>query len=304
MRRNGANLLQSWIRWDEFRKIDENVLVIEDWGVGKLRIASLQPSVTVTLADLGELDQLVACTKYCADVCPEVVASRKKIIQDSWTARAEEILDARPDLVIASVPYQKEAVLQIMKAGVRFIALSPKSLADVYEDIRIIARVCGAAVRGEQVVREMEWAVNEIRRATAFFPKMNVFCEEWGKPLIQSQEWVAELVEIAGGVFVGTPGAQTSADTVREMNPDVTIAAWCGAGDRVPLEKIVRDRGWMDTKAVKNGRVFCVADELLNTPATTLVGGLRAIAWAMHPERFEKPLGVRKLDWELAEKAG
>ncbi len=80
------------------------------------------------------------------------------------------------------------------------------------------------------------------------------------------------------------------------MNPDVTLAAWCGAGDRVPLEKIVRDRGWLETNATKNGRVFCIADELLNTPATTLIGGLRAIAWALHPERFEKPSGIRKLE--------
>ncbi|HWG40828.1 MAG TPA: hypothetical protein VN658_09780 [Candidatus Acidoferrales bacterium] len=29
------------------------------------RVVSLQPSITVTLRDLGLLDRLVACTKYC-----------------------------------------------------------------------------------------------------------------------------------------------------------------------------------------------------------------------------------------------
>ena len=284
--------------------IDEFLPVIEDGSVGKLRIASLQPSITVTLADLGELGQLVACTKYCADVCPEVVAAGKKIIQDSWTARAEEIIDAKPDLVIASVPYQKESVAQIMRAGIRFLGLAPHSLSDVYEDIRMIARVCGAAVRGEQVIREMVWALNEVRRGTQFYPRMRVFCEEWGKPLIHSQPWVAELVEVAGGEFVGEPGAQTTPEAVKGFDPEVIIASWCGAGDRVPLEKIVRDRAWMDTSAVKNGRVFCVSDELLNTPATTLVGGVRALAWALHPERFDRPAGIRKIDEEAVQKAG
>jgi iron complex transport system substrate-binding protein len=278
--------------------------LIDDGGVEKLRIASLQPSITVTLADLGELDQLVACTKYCADVCPEVVAAGKLIIQDSWTAKADEIIAARPDLVIASVPYQKEAVAQIIRAGARFLGFAPKCLADVYEDIRIIARIVGAAVRGEQIVREMEWALNDIRRATMFYPKQRVFCEEWGKPLIHSQDWVAELVEIAGGEFVGEPGAQTTSEAVRALNPDVVIAAWCGAGDRVPLEKIVADRGWKDTNAARGGRVYCIADELLNTPATTLVGGLRAIAWALHPERFDKPLGVRQIEHASELKVG
>ena len=36
-----------------------------------------------------------------------------------------------------------------------------------------------------------------------------VYCEEWGKPLILSQTWVAELVEAAGGRFFGQPGKHT-----------------------------------------------------------------------------------------------
>jgi iron complex transport system substrate-binding protein len=72
----------------------------------------------------------------------------------------------------------------------------------------------------------------------------------------------------------------------------------------VPLEKIVADRGWKDTNAARGGKVYCIADELLNTPATTLVGGLRAIAWALHPERFDKPLGVRQIDHASELKVG
>src|SRR5712692_8272299 len=34
------------------------------------QIVSLQPSATVTLAALGCLDRVVACTKYCRDVVP------------------------------------------------------------------------------------------------------------------------------------------------------------------------------------------------------------------------------------------
>ncbi len=41
--------------------------------------------------------------------------------------------------------------------------------------------------------------------------------------------------------------------------------------------------------AVRQGRVFCINDELLNTPATSLLGGLRAMAWALHPELFPQP---------------
>ena len=42
------------------------------------RVVCLQPSATVILAAIGKLDRVVACTKYCADVCPEVVSFRMR----------------------------------------------------------------------------------------------------------------------------------------------------------------------------------------------------------------------------------
>ena len=55
------------------------------------RIACLQPSATVILASVGELERVVACTKYCADVVPEVKTNSRNgsrlIIADSWTSR-------------------------------------------------------------------------------------------------------------------------------------------------------------------------------------------------------------------------
>jgi iron complex transport system substrate-binding protein len=132
-----------------------------------------------------------------------------------------------------------------------------------------------------------------VRLLTEGAIRPRVFCEEWGKPLIASQLWVAELVEAAGGTFIGTPGAKVSFDEVRSEDPDILVAAWCGAGDRVPLEKIIHERGWDTMRAAQQGRVYCINDEFLNTPAPTLVQGLRALAAAIHPDRFPHPPGLR-----------
>ena len=106
---------------------------------------------------------------------------------------------------------------------------------------------------------------------------------------------MAELVEAAGCEFVAVPGKTSTAEEIASAQPDVIVAAWCGAGDRVPLEKMVEQRGWADLPAVRQGRVFCINDELLNTPATNLLGGLLALAWALHPELFPRPAGIRQL---------
>ena len=267
------------------------------------RIACLQPSATVILASVGELDRVVACTKYCVDVVPELQSeirnaaqnNARLIVADSWTSKASEILAAKPDLVIASVPYQEAAVIEILKAGIRFLGLAPRTLDDIYTDIALISSSVGASERGAKVISDMQAAIEDIRRQTATLPKKRVFCEEWGKPIIASQPWVAELVEAAGGNFLSKPGAQCSAEEVARMDPEVIIAAWCGAGNRVSLSKIVSGRGWSETAAVRNSQVYCVSDELLNTPAPTLISGLRALAGAIHPATFGPQPGLHSV---------
>jgi iron complex transport system substrate-binding protein len=257
------------------------------------RVVSLQPSATVILAAIGRLDRLVACTKYCADVCPEVEERGIRIVADSWSANAQQIAEAAPDLVIAAVPYQDKAVAQILKSGARFLGLAPKRLSDIYMDIATISGIFAADNRGDQIIAEMQHAIEAVREQTKSKPHPRIFCEEWGKPIIASQPWVAELVEAAGGEFTGIPGAQASAEAVLSENPDVLIAAWCGAGDRVPLEKLIRERRWDNMNAARTGRVYCIRDEFLNTPAPTLVQGLQALAAAIHPQDFPQASGLR-----------
>jgi iron complex transport system substrate-binding protein len=82
---------------------------------------------------------------------------------------------------------------------------------------------------------------------------------------------------------------------VARLDPDILIAAWCGAGDRVPLEKIVADRNWQRIRAARTSRVYCVRDEYLNTPAPPLLRGLDALAFAIHPELFGGTEGIRQI---------
>jgi iron complex transport system substrate-binding protein len=259
------------------------------------RIACLQPSATVILDAIGDLGRVVACTRYCADVVPAVRSGGRVVLADSWTANTEQIVAVNPDLVIAAVPYQEKAVAEILKAGARFLGLAPKTLADIYTDIATIAGTVGASDRGESVIDAMQQKIGEIRRQASSSPRPRVFCEEWGKPTIASQAWVQELVEAAGGEFLGVAGGRCTADEVASLDPEVIIAALCGAGDRVPLDKIVDERGWQQTSAARSGRVFCIRDEYLNTPAPTLLCGLDALAWAIHPGIFARTKGIRQI---------
>jgi iron complex transport system substrate-binding protein len=256
-----------------------------------MRIASLQPSITLTLASLNRIDSLCAITKYCLEFLPELAPRNLPILHDSWSfdkpGNIETLLAARPDAVIASVPYRMESLAAILKSGLPVLALAPHSLADIDTDIRLIASLVHADA--EPLIANMQRIIAATRSRTEHIPpqrKPLIYCEEWGKPLIHSQHWVAELVEAAGASFLGTPGSHTTPEEIAASDPDVLLFAWCGAGDRVPLDRVITQRNWHSLRAVRNGRVHCIPDEFLNTPAPTLLEGLACIAAAAHPELY------------------
>jgi iron complex transport system substrate-binding protein len=244
---------------------------------------------------LGCLDSLVACTRYCLQAVPALRTRDVKVIADSWSSTTEEILSASPNLVLASVPYRLESLAAILKCGVPVLTLAPHTLADVYQDIRLLGDILQAQDRAAAVIEEMMRGVASTQDAVLTAETRAVYCEEWGKPLIHSQTWVAELVSAAGGRFLGKPGSVTDAATIAAQDPDVLVFAWCGAGDRVPLARVIEQRQWQSLRAVREGRVYCVPDEFLNTPAPNLLQGLRALAGAIHPEIFGAAQGVRCL---------
>jgi iron complex transport system substrate-binding protein len=248
------------------------------------------------LQRLDRLDVLVACTRYCVEAVPELASRDIAVIADSWSTTAEEILEVSPDLVIASVPYRQESLTAILKASRPVLALAPRSLADIDADIRLLGSLVQASAQAETLIERMAVEREAIRvHAAAADHRPLIYCEEWGKPLIHSQLWVRELVELAGGRFLGEPGATTDAATIAAANPDVLAFAWCGAGDRVPLRRVIEQRHWQHLPAAINGRVYCIPDEWLNTPAPTLLDGLRALAAALHPECFATPSNMKQL---------
>jgi iron complex transport system substrate-binding protein len=277
---------ESWILGPT-RRVRRPGIQPESLTIPALRIASLQPSITLTLERLGRLDPLVACTRYCVEALPELASRNLTIVADSWSSTMDELLAVRPTLVLASVPYRMESLAAILRASCPVLTLAPHSLADIFADIRLLASVVHASDRGEELIAEILSNIDGVReRATLCADRPRVYCEEWGKPLIHSQPWVQELVEAAGGEFVGDPGKTTTAEAVVAGDPDILVFAWCGAGDRVPLARVIEQRGWQTLRAVTEKRVYCIPDEFLNTPAHPLLQGLACLAAAIHPNVF------------------
>jgi iron complex transport system substrate-binding protein len=247
------------------------------------RVVSLAPSVTSILLALGARQELVGVTKWCKEVAD--IGSRPQV-GDCWKLHVEQVMRLKPTLLVGSVPFAPQTVAAILEQPVAFLALNPRSLADVESDIRLLARVVDREERAAEVIRDMRRGFATVRRQAqpmAKRPKPRVYCEAWSNPRISSPPWVSELIEIAGGKVVVPAGKRVTDEEVARAKPDVIILAWAATGDRAKPEQALNNPLWKDVSG-KARRVVVIRDELLNTPAPVLVEGARALLHAIHPE--------------------
>jgi iron complex transport system substrate-binding protein len=253
--------------------------VTEPRDKSQLRIVSLAPSATSILCAIGAKSLLVGVTKWCVDVAPVAALPQ---LGDCWRLETvEDILKLRPTLVIGSVPYRPETVAKLLEQPLNFLAMNPRTLADVEEDIRILARIVGRATHGEKTIRAMRAGFARIKqKVSARRKRPRVYCEAWPNPRISSPPWVAELVKIAGGDMVLPAGERVSDAQVAAARPDVIVLAWAATGAKADRRKAYSVATWKDVPGVREHRVHVISDELLNTPGPPLVEGAQQL-WKM-----------------------
>jgi iron complex transport system substrate-binding protein len=245
------------------------------------RIVSLEPSVTAILFALGQGKRLVAVSEWCGRLAD--VGDRPRV-PSTWSARPEDILPLEPDLVIASVPYRAETIVELLRAKLNLLCLYPKHLEDVYTHIAWLGRLTSAADEAERVIARMQTDFEAIRQRVGAMRRPRVYVEMWPKPPMSSPAWVAELVEIAGGEFVPKePGRAVTDKEIIQADPEVIVVAWAGV-THPPLKQVSQRAGWGQINAVREGRVVAVDEIWLNAPGPNLARGARLLADAIHPE--------------------
>ena len=193
----------------------------------------------------------------------------------------EEILKLAPSLVIGSVPYKQETVGKLLENPINFLAMNPRSLADIEADIRLLGGIVNRQAEAERLIDKMRNAFAAIRRKSSSVRsrkrKLRVYCEAWPNPRISSPPWVAELVELCGGEMTVPAGQKVSDEQVVEARPDVIVVAWAATGDKAKAEKLYGVAGWKNIPAIRNKQVHVLRDELLNTPGPPLVAGAKQL---------------------------
>jgi iron complex transport system substrate-binding protein len=256
-------------------------VAIKAKGHTPLRIVSLAPSATSILCAIGARSALVGVTKWCAEV-----ASVGKLpkVGDCWHMKSvDEILRLEPTLVIGSVPYKQETVAKLLEQRFNFLAMNPRTLADIEADIRLLGGITQRAAAAERFVKKMRRAFSQIeKKARRLTQRVRVYCEAWPNPRITSPPWVAELVGICGGEMVVSSGERITEAQVAAARPDVIVLAWAATGTKSDPQQAYKVAVWKDVPAIQTRSIHVISDELLNTPGPPLVESAQALYKLLH----------------------
>ena len=199
------------------------------------RIVCLTEETVEALYLLGEQDRLVGISGYC--VRPPEARREKPRVSAFTSADIPKILDLKPDLVLSFSDLQADIVAVLIRRGVAVHAFNQRSIAEIFDMIRMLGAMVGAADRADRLAKELAAEVGEATdRATRLPRRPRVYFEEWDDPMISGIAWVSELIGAAGGIDIfadraAGKSAQERIVTAREVverMPDIIIGSWCG----------------------------------------------------------------------------
>jgi iron complex transport system substrate-binding protein len=235
------------------------------------RIVCLTEETVETLYLLGEQDRIVGISGYC--VRPPEARRDKPRVSAFTSADIPKILDLKPDLVLSFSDLQADIVSVLIRRGVAVHAFNQRSVAEIFDMIRMLGAIVAAAELADGLANKLEADLADARSRAARLPcRPRVYFEEWDEPMISGIAWVSELIEVAGGMDIFFDRASgksaqdrivTTAEVVARM-PDLIIGSWCGKKFRP--EKVITRPGFAETPAVRNNAVHEIKSALILQP--------------------------------------
>lgn len=306
-----------------------------------LRIVSLLPSATEIVCALGLEENLVGITHEC-DFPPEISdrphLTASRISHEAMSSAEidhavrsqldghgsiynldEKLLqELQPDLIITqelcevcAVAYrQVEKAAKMYVADAQVVSLEPNTIADIFENIKLIGEICEIPEKAETVVQNLQKRLDQVRqrirnglqttnpKSKLQNPKSTrVFMLEWLEPPFAPGHWTPEQVEIAGGNCVlgeaGKKSVMTTYTEVYESKPEIMVLVPCGYRTEDilrQLENTVFPQNWREIPAIANGEVWALdASAYFSRPAPRVVDGAEILAKIFHPQIFGAP---------------
>jgi iron complex transport system substrate-binding protein len=283
-----------------------------------VRIASLLPAATEIVTALGAADRLVAVTFECAEdarrSCPVVVDTAipdglspgeidawvrdrvgrglpmYELDRNALAALAPDVILTQDLCRVCALPSGTvEDACRLIGTEAEVLSLDPHTLDDVLASIEAVGRAAG--VPSAALVDGLRERLAVVERAVAGRPRPRVLVLEWTDPPFLAGHWVPELVSRAGGIPVGGAAGGRSVTTGWDELPeaDLVVVAPCGFG----LDAAVEQSAAVAARLPGVPLIAIDSARFVVQPGPSLVDGVEALAWALHPGVVPEPAAGR-----------
>src|SRR5204862_4541858 len=139
--------------------------------------------------------------------------------------------------VLSFSDLQADIVAALIRQGVSVHAFNQRTIAEIFDMIRMLGALVGAHDRAARLAGELAASLADARRRVSQLSRRpRVYFEEWDQPMISGIAWVSELIEAAGGsdIFADRAGGKSAterivtAEEIVAREPDLIIGSWCG----------------------------------------------------------------------------
>lgn len=271
----------------------QKVTVIDDYGRNVTvdaypeRLISIAPSATEVAFSIGLGDKIVGVDDF-SDYPPE---AKNKTKVGSYNLNYEVIASLNPDIIIAADITSAQQISALEQKGFSVLVLAPKSVSGIPRDIRLLGLLIGMSAEADNVARALEQRISAVTSKTSnsslYHP--GVYLEYYPYWTYGQGSNGNDLILTAGGRNIASNMTvqypMISNEFVIASNPEIIIYT-VGQYTTTTPDEIKGRPGWDNIDAVKNNKIYSVADDWMSRPGPRMVNALEALAHLVHPELF------------------
>ncbi len=296
MKRNNKNPLASVLLALLFSSLFFSTsLYAEDAKIPFTRIISLYPAHTENLAALG-LDQEIIGIAASDTYPPSVLARPRFSLHDN----PEKFIAARPDLVLIR-PMIEHAAPQLLEqlqgAGITIISLQPRTIDEMFSYWQELGRITGREAEAGRMITDFQQGLQALQQSIEAIPpaeRPRVYFQSIHakmKTFSPSSIAIFALIQ-AGGQNIATDALARRGSNIAAYGKEQILAhaaeidiflAQEGRMNRVSKEQIAAEPGFQAIKAVREGKIFLVDEQLVSRPTPRILIGIEEIRQILYP---------------------
>ncbi len=248
------------------------------------RIVSLSPTHTEMIYAIGAGDQVFAVDMFSNH--PEGTPTTELT---GFTPNVEALVEWETDLVVIDGDWDGTSVAALTELGVPVLVLEAAvTFDDVYDQIEALGVATGNLPGAQELVEQMQNDIDEILTGIEPTDEPKTFYHELDTTYfsVTSSTFIGTvylsmgLVNIADAVGEGAGYTQLSEEFIIEQDPDFIFLAdtiCCG----VDATTVAERPGWGTLRAVQNGGVVELSDDVASRWGPRIVDHMRQVAAAL-----------------------